>query len=119
MPTPLIEDYLSILSLVVRKLDRVYIVVDALDELDGVFHREEFINTLLGLSNIQLFVTSREYIQPIKGSTTLQIQPDPQDINAYVKDKIQRSVRLRNFIQPSLEAKILDTVEHKYSNMYV
>lgn len=118
---PLLEDYISFLPSVISKFERVFIVVDAIDELDGVSQREQFVGALLGLSNIRLFVTSRDHILPVEGSATLEIQSDPEDIKTYVESRIQRSVPLRNAIhrKPSLKDDILDKVSKEYSNMYV
>jgi hypothetical protein len=52
----LLDDYLAFLTSIIGKYDRVMIIVDALDELDGVSHREEFVKGLLSLSGIQLLL---------------------------------------------------------------
>jgi hypothetical protein len=64
--TLMLEAYLSFLPSVVGNFERVFIVVDALDELDGVSYREAFVKALLSLSNVQLLVTSCDYL--LKGS---------------------------------------------------
>jgi hypothetical protein len=121
-PSPKVDDYLTFLNRrIMDKFDRSLIVVDGLDELDAVSHRDEFVKALLRLSNAQLLVTSRSHLPPISGSTILDIISDPRDINIYVQSRIQRSTPLRNSIekQPSLEATILGVIEKTYSNMYV
>jgi hypothetical protein len=120
-PTPSLKDYLTFLSSVVGKFKRVFIIVDGLDELYDS-HREGFVKVILEISNIQLFVTSRDHISPTKEFTTLEIRSNPKDIEAYIEFRIDESpLALKDSIRkrPQLKAKILETVNHKYSNMYV
>ena len=81
----------------IGSLERVYICVDAMDELQPQ-HRSEFLRTLQQIiqeaPNTRLFLTGRPHIcceldkYLTKGSYTIRIVPDQGDIARYLSRKI-------------------------------
>jgi len=81
----------------IGSLERVYICVDAIDELVPQ-HRSEFLRTLRQIiqeaPNIRLFLTGRPHIRGelekhlTKGAYTIHIVPDQGDIARYLSQKM-------------------------------
>lgn len=130
--SPEVRDYTDLLEDVVSKFDRVFVMIDALDECAEVDHtgsnnRAELISVLSGLS-IHLLVTSRQLgnIRDLmSASLEIPIRPDQQDIQSYIKWRISDpkfgSKKLRQLAQThkGLEDEIIDVVCQKYSPVYV
>ena len=92
-PIPL-DDTMKILRHACAAFDRVYICVDALDELQG---RDIFLQCLKSLQeiffSIHLFITGRNNVQNtvrahLDQSMILQIEPNESDIRSLIKNKI-------------------------------
>ncbi len=124
--TPLILDNLTkILAQELKSFDRVYIILDALDEFpenDG--GQEKLVNVLRGLgSNARLLVMSRDI--PSIGSlfktdTWLDIWATDEDIKTYLKTKLS-SGRLARHIKGrgDLREEVLSGVTNKADGTYV
>ena len=125
---PTIKDYVSLLTSIVNRFNKTIIVVDALDEcavaINRLPNRKEFIGALSAVPKLKLFITSRD-LPNIRAllpqAAELPIHSDHDDVKSYVHWRIQKSDKLHSYVKqkPSLKDDILDTVEQKYSNMYV
>ncbi|KAG8527305.1 uncharacterized protein KY384_008049 [Bacidia gigantensis] len=97
---------------------RVYIIIDALDELpDHV--RNDFIQRLAALDGqVYLFVTSRHNIDPtidFDNAARFDVVASWEDVETYMRSEIKKSSRLKRYIEgpkgdPSLETEILKGV---------
>jgi len=92
-----LPEMLDLFVKTISSLERVYICVDALDEL-VLQHRSEFLRALQQIireaSNTRLFVTGRPHIRGeldrylTKGAYTIHIVPDGGDITRYLSRKM-------------------------------
>lgn len=122
-----IEDYVSLLTSIVKQFNKTIVVIDALDEcavdINGFRNRNEFIEALSAVPKLKLFITSRD-LQAIREllsqASKLPIQSDQDDIKSYINWRIQKSDKFHRYTnqKQSLRDEIVDIVE-KYSNMYV
>jgi len=93
----LLPDMLKLFVKTISSIERVYICVDAIDELLPR-NRSEFLHALQQIiqdaPNARLFLTGRPHIRPeldkhlTKGALTIQIVPDRGDIARYLSQKI-------------------------------
>jgi chromosomal replication initiation ATPase DnaA len=97
----------------VQHFRRVYIVVDALDELDEDQHtREDFLDTVQALHlNVQLLATSRDIPsieEMIEDPLRIQIRARQEDVEKYVTSRIMLDRYLKKHCQSdaTLEDKI-------------
>ncbi|KAL8729051.1 MAG: hypothetical protein Q9166_004968 [cf. Caloplaca sp. 2 TL-2023] len=91
--TPKQHDLVQVLSSVCHELDRVYIIIDALDECDRK-HRVGFLKALEDLKGCaKVFVTSRPYLKDSGFQTTLQIEikAHTADLRKYIDHQIELS----------------------------
>ena len=111
----------------IGSLDRVYICVDAMDELLPQ-HRSEFLRTLKqiiqGVPNTRLFLTGRPHIRGeldkhvTRGAHTIQIVPDQGDIAEYLRRKIDDDDdRDPDLMTENLKKDIMKTMLEKASEM--
>lgn len=91
------QEITKVLREAIHSFTRVYIVVDALDELvDDEDHRIAFLNELrmLGQSslNLKLFITSRpldsNVIQSFPGASKVELVASQDDVGAYVEGRL-------------------------------
>ncbi|KAK0472466.1 hypothetical protein IW261DRAFT_1570822 [Armillaria novae-zelandiae] len=92
---PSLHDLTKILSQEFESLQRVYIVLDALDEfIDDNGGREELLGLIKSLGpNIHLLVTSRDITtigSLFQEDTRLNIRATDEDINTYIAAKLSR-----------------------------
>ncbi|KAL9637688.1 MAG: hypothetical protein Q9164_002040 [Protoblastenia rupestris] len=78
--------------------ERVFVVIDALDECDAINHRKpflEFLDRLHSESSSNIFLTSRPHLEDAKNiyeiSSKITIQADDSDLRRYVSKEIERS----------------------------
>ena len=113
----------------IGSLERVYICVDAMDELLPQ-HRSEFLRTLQQIikeaPNTRLFLTGRPHIRGeldkhlTKGAYTIHIVPDPADITNYLSRKIDDDDdQDPDLMTECLRNDIVKTMLEKASEMYV
>lgn len=78
-----------------RFFSTIFIVVDALDELESESRREDFLRVIAGLMkhNFQVFVNSRNHIQPHVGEQLgmIEISAHDEDIEAYVRRRLENT----------------------------
>ena len=97
------EDLEEALLLTCSEFDRVFFVIDALDECNKS-HRNEVLRVLSNMSEypqVSIFVTSRPHVEDItkafKKSQQIVIEAKPSDITKYVYNKIENSDGLDTF----------------------
>ena len=111
----------------ISSLDRVYICVDAMDELLPQ-HRSEFLRTLKQIiqevPNTRLFLTGKPHIRGeldkhlTRGAHTIQIVPDQGDIALYLNRKMEDDDdRDPDLMTENLKNDIMKTMLEKASEM--
>ncbi|RSL40354.1 hypothetical protein CEP54_016142 [Fusarium duplospermum] len=121
---PLLTEIMTCLPSVVGLLSKVYIVVDALDELQvSRDHRSVFLKQLLAMqesTGVKILATSRKIpdIQNyFKDCITCEIAADEGDIQHYVEDQLQH---MPDFVQSdaTLRDKIQTTISQNTRGMF-
>ncbi|KAK0219096.1 hypothetical protein IW262DRAFT_1079373 [Armillaria fumosa] len=122
---PSLDDLAKILSQEFKSFQRIYIVLDTLDEfIDDNGGREELIDVIKSLGdNIYLLVTSRDITtigSLFEEDTRLDIRATDEDINAYITNKLSRG-RLTRHIKgrADLHEVILTGVAKKAKGMFL
>lgn len=95
LPLRELEAILHEISLGLRQ---VYLIIDALDECDESTHRKatiQLLDRIHKISNIYLFITSRQYPHDIKeslqGHPQIAIQANESDLRSYMYREIESS----------------------------
>ncbi|KAI9853123.1 MAG: hypothetical protein M1824_001536 [Vezdaea acicularis] len=121
---PSLSEISKVLQNVLTSHDRVFVVIDALDECpekDGI--RATFLRWLKDLvKNMSMVVLSRPNVhidQEFKGVTRLEIRATEEDIVTYLEDRIQHNVSLQRSIKkdPHLKSLIIETITEKSQGM--
>lgn len=120
---PTLSEWSRLLQSEVRRLSKVFVVIDALDECpesSGI--RRDFLTEILKLQNTQILVTSRHI--PAVGrefemAARLEVRATDEDVERYLKDRIRKEPRLARHITaaPDLEETIVTTVTEKAKGM--
>ena len=110
----------------IGSLERVYICVDAVDELLSQ-HRSEFLRALQQIiqeaPNTRLFLTGRPHIREelnkylTKGACTIHIVPDQKDIARYLSQKMEDNDRDPDLMTENLRNDIMKIMLEKPSEM--
>ena len=81
-----------------QDFDRVFIVIDALDECDEIRHRRDFIRALETLAKkreVRLFITSRSYPEDIKrafeSASKITVKANGSDLKMFIAHEIDNS----------------------------
>ncbi|RSL46940.1 hypothetical protein CEP53_010127 [Fusarium sp. AF-6] len=121
---PLLAEVLECLPLVTDLFSKVYIVVDALDELQALGgRRSKFLKNLLALqrcTGFNLLVTSR-HIPDIQRQFTktvfCEIAANEEDVQSYVDDQLQY---MQDFVQddPKLQNEIRRAISEAHGGMF-
>jgi len=122
-----LQEMLGLFVSIVGSLERVYICVDAMDELVPE-HRSEFLRALRQITqeapNTRLFLTGRPHIRGeldnhlTKGVYTIHIVPDQGDITRYLSRKMDDAgARDPDLMTESLRNDITKTMLKKASGM--
>jgi hypothetical protein len=121
---PSLEELAEGLRMEVARYSRVFVIVDALDELDELY-RVRLIEVIQSLSNaVKLMVTSRP-LPPIeaifRGGKSMQISASADDVRAYIQHRIQQEPRLRLFAgeRGELQQSIVDKIGVNVQGMFV
>ena len=121
---PQLQDLEQTFLLACQKFDRVFVLVDALDECD-IKHRKRFLRSLSDLQSdkpIRIFVTSRyyeDYINQLFGSCPrIKVQAQEPDLRKYVSKQVENSNEVDGIDEQSKKA-IIERVVHGAHNMYV
>ncbi|KAI0179529.1 hypothetical protein GGR52DRAFT_310361 [Hypoxylon sp. FL1284] len=106
-------------------LDKVYIVVDALDEFSDEDERSLFIDSLHSLQPlVNVLVTSRT-IYPddycFSNVRSIQFTPTAEDMSSYIRSRIRESKKLASYIKRrrELEEEILGVVIERAHGMFL
>ena len=108
-----------------EKYERVFIIIDALDECDAKNHRQDFLKALKTLrthSNYSIFVTSRPYPEDIKedlkGAPQIIIGAHDDDLERYISREIENSDNIDE-IDADFKIEIIMRVSQAAQNMCV
>ena len=118
------HELFDILKGVLEDFDRVYVFIDALDELPEVA-RDHFIDHLArAQSQISLMITTRPHIDftsRFDPCIRLPIVASVSDVQDYMRSEIRRSSRLMQFIgqDPPLEDEIIEGVNRMTSGIFL
>lgn len=124
--TPSVHELLDILDAVLRDFEKVYIVLDAVDESSKP--RDELLHVLNTLANtprflkIKLLATSREYrdieqaLKPISVPVSMRNPLLDEDIRVYVKSKLESNPKFRHWPSGLLQ-EVLEALSTKAQGM--
>ena len=121
---PTLDEVSRILKTEVERHQKVYVVIDALDECSAE-NRTTLLRQIRVLPpTVHLIVTSRflnSVPRQFQGATKLEIEADVEDVKYYVKDRIYSVERISGWVNnnPSLEEDIVSTVTQNAKKMYV
>ena len=121
---PSLEELTVALRMEVGRYSKVFIIVDALDELDE-HKREPLIKGIQSLSNtVKLMVTSRPLplIETISGGAiSMQISASEDDVRAYIQNRMKQERRLMIVIGAGgeLQQSIVDKICGNVQGMFV
>ena len=120
------QDILSILTIWLHQLQRAFICIDAIDELQPRVRRQ-LLDKLKGLStgNTRLFLTGRGHIRSevqqyfqVAQRHIVEIRANHQDIQEFVKQQISEDNELGSeAMDEVLEKEIVDTIVEKSQGM--
>jgi hypothetical protein len=120
---PTLEDYSKFLKKLVEKCTSCFIIIDAFDECQTMDPEgrtaDEMIEELSKL-NVQLLVTSRSSIVPIRDWENISIQPDRDDVEKYIDWRLDHSpLRFKSLLKETdgLRRQIIDDVIKKYGEV--
>ena len=120
---PQLQDLLKVFSLVSQDFDRVFVVIDALDECDEGKHRQaviEILNKLGEQANIRLFITSRPHPQDIRMAlnfaSQITIEAQDSDLRKYLSHEFQNSHSAELFDE-SFKVEIMDKITNRANKM--
>jgi len=129
------DEVYSLVRRQTRTLSSVYIIIDALDELDDDFnHRRAFIEDLESLlkwsekeemSKVHLLVTSRLSHCPLAKSATVRLTARLSDMKAFIDNAISRGLCSSNIISSQIKADdaqrthLTDSISMKASGLLV
>ncbi len=119
---PTLDEISHILRAEVERHEKVYFVIDALDECSAE-NRTTLLRHIKALPpTVHLMVTSRflnAVPRQFQGATKLEIEADVEDVKYYVKERINSVERLSSWVDnnPSLEEDIVSTVTKNAKKM--
>lgn len=108
---------------ITRRIQRTYIIIDALDECDESKYRRtflQFIDRLKQIQTVRLFVTSRQYPQDIYAAfhtyTQIEIQAHDSDLRRYMYQELARA-GVDDIVDDIFATKIVETVINRAQGM--
>ncbi|KAF5543309.1 ankyrin repeat domain-containing protein [Fusarium mexicanum] len=121
------EAIMEALESSISSYSKVFVIVDAIDELDtSRGYRDSFLASLSTISakfvgSMSILMTSRlilDIAQSLKGSTTLEIKACDTDISKFMHGQM---TRLPSFVarRPDLQSKISDTIVKASQGMFL
>ena len=123
---PSLDELSTTLQSVAATYSRVFIIIDALDELQAN-GRQRFLSEIFGLQaryRANLFSTSRnipEITAKFTGSVALEIRASEQDVQRYVEGNISHLpsfVGRSLYLQEEIKSKIVNAVDGMYVGFY-
>ena len=124
--TPNLEDLLNIIAAILEDFDKVYLVIDAIDE--SLEPRDELLDVLHNLASdprfekIKLLATSREYnsikkiMEPISAPISMKNPSLDEDIRLYTQSKLNNNHKFKHW-QSDLLAEVLETLSTNAKGM--
>jgi ankyrin repeat domain-containing protein 50 len=119
---PTLNTWSELLQLEVRRLSKIFIIVDALDEcLEST--RDSFLVEIQKLQpSIHLLVTSRHNItiEPeFKRAARVEIRASDEDVKKYLKDRIESERQLVRQVRknPALQETVISTIMENAKGM--
>ena len=120
---PQVQDLVRAFSLVCQDFERVFVIIDALDECDEEKHRQAFIealNTLREQASVRLFITSRPHPQDIKMAFTfashIMIEAKDSDLRMYLSNEIE-NIHSAELVDESFKIEIMDKITNRANKM--
>ncbi|KAG0649187.1 rad55 [Hyphodiscus hymeniophilus] len=125
--TPSLKDLLGVIEAIVEDFDKIYIVIDAIDESPEP--RDELLNVLQDLASdprfekIKLLATSREYndiektMGPISASISMMNPLLGEDIRLYTRSKLSSNHKFKHW-PPDLLAVVLEALSTNAKGMF-
>ena len=121
---PSISDCAQLLQATVQSYDRVYFVIDALDEFsEASGTRKDLLAELQKLKPaVNTLITSRDIPsieRLLQDAARIEIRASDEDIKNYVEDRISSSERIASYVKksPDLQNRILKNVSEKANGM--
>ena len=100
---PSLDGIASILREASDRFERIFVVVDALDEYDDSDgSREMFLAELQSLGKINILVTARPHVcieNPLKPLASLEVRAVDDDLGNYVKGRLKQHSRLAKHVK--------------------
>ncbi|KAI9704650.1 MAG: hypothetical protein M1820_005398 [Bogoriella megaspora] len=122
---PQLDEILQLLFSETQRYSRVYIIIDALDEINSR-HADRLLQELRTFQPIvRLLITSRFGVEEdsalFESAETLRIKASKQDLQEYIDGRIEKETRLRNSVKkdPTLGAAIAEIVAAKAQGMFL
>ena len=123
-------EHLELLQVASTHIDRIFIIIDAVDEIpsteetEGTDIRFELLHALTQLECVSLFCTSRSHLEPSDFSVdfaTLTIEATDNDLRTFLETKMSLSRRLVSLLQKetSLKEEIIRTITQKASGIFL
>lgn len=122
---PSIQEYSEILSAELLSFNNVYVVIDALDELQSDWIRQQLLSVLrMQPSTLRLLITSRPHIVDMLSMfehvRVLEVRSSNEDLRMFVEQRIEHG-QLKRIVDrnPTLKSRIVDTILQKADGVYV
>lgn len=125
---PSIAEYSKLLQSEVRRLSKVFVIIDALDECqetDGT--RKSLLSEIKKLRlepNLHLLITARPHIDTtityyFHDRVSLEIRASDEDIKNYLQDRIEEENKLKSHVNKdrNLQETIISTIVDKAKGM--
>ena len=123
---PTVEEIAKLLCLQVEKFDKVFIVLDALDECPEINKtREKLLSRIRGLLPVaNLIVTSRRLPSiesTFKNDLRLEICAQEQDVQKFIESQMDQEPKLAALLEghDAVRCSITTTIMAKVNGMYV
>lgn len=115
-------DLLTLFKNLCTTFDRVYVVLDALDECH-IDHRKHVLHILgsIDLTIMRVFVTSRSHSHDIRqhfaGIEPIQVQASEADLSTYCHRIMEQSETTRELVDASLKDEVAATISRSAQGM--
>ncbi|KAF2675921.1 hypothetical protein K458DRAFT_323448, partial [Lentithecium fluviatile CBS 122367] len=123
-------EYFGLLQHVSAKIDRIFVIVDAVDEIPETVEnrdtnvRYELLHTLTQLDCVSLLCTSRPHVDAslyIPTFSTLTIEAKDEDVRNFLEETLSTSRRLKSIFShdTSLKEEVVAKIIQKASGMFL
>jgi Cdc6-like AAA superfamily ATPase len=120
---PTLGEWSKLLESEIRRLSKVFIVIDALDECSDAT-RESFLAEIRKLSSIHLLITSRHIStieREFEKKASVEIRASDSDVRRYLEGRIEKECRLARHVKadPTLKETIINTIVENSKGMFL